>query len=143
MTADTALNAVKAWIEHNATGDLADVPIVLRDTDTEKPGLQIVIAEDGDPEEHPVLRGVLTIQINVMLRSVPGEEDEESTTQADHQALNADLYDILADVAAITYCDAYEGLKCFDIRGAAGSTSDEDGLRVTTFPLTMVACKRT
>ncbi len=141
MTTDLALNALKAWIEysHAAKPSLADIPIHLRDTEDEQPGLCIVLKETG-AEEHPVLRGVLLMGLECLLVSVPGDDGEEATPAADHQELVADLYNVLADTVAIDHLSSYPGFKCFDIRGTAPISEQENGLRITRFEMRVVGC---
>jgi len=141
MTTDLALNALKFCIEfnHAARPLLADIPIHLRDTEDEQPGLCIVLKETG-AEEHPVLRGVLIMGIDAMLVSVPGDEDDAATPSADHQSLVADLYHVLADTYGIEVCSTYPGFKCFDIRGTAPISEQENGLRITRFEMRVVGC---
>lgn len=141
---DLATAAVAAWITHRAPSfdSLDGIPIRTVGTDDEHVGLQIVVSHEA-PEEHPILKGVLTIPMMVEIGSVPGEEADTATPQADHQEVAGDLYDIIADRDGITFCDAYQNLRCFDILGTAPATSGDDGRRVTAFGFTMVACLRT
>jgi len=74
------------------------------------------------------------------LMSVPGDEDDDATPSADHQALVADLYDILADRAGIDFLSTYPGFKCFDIRCAAPISEQENGLRTSRFQMLIVGC---
>lgn len=150
MTTDIALLALKSWIEHRAsTYTILDgVPILLRDTATEQPGdddeedaatfdaTYIVLAE-ASAEEHPVLRGVLTMALEVILHTAAAT-DSTGSTDSDHRALNAALYNIIADKSGIAFCDGYPGFRCWDIRGTAPTTDPADGQRVTTFAVSMV-----
>ncbi len=148
MTTDKALETLKAWIAYRTTAypSLAGIPIILRDSEQEQPGdddvddeeafdaTRIVLNETGS-EEHAVLRGVLTISIEVMLVTATGDLGK---TDAKHRALNADLWNILADKAAITYCNNQPGFACWDIRGNEPTSETGDGVRTTTFALSMV-----
>lgn len=141
MTTDLALNALKYWIEFNyaAYPALEDIPIHLRDTEDEQPGLCIVLKETG-AEEHAVLRGVLIMGIEAWLVSVPGDDDDDATPAADHQALVADLYNVLANKYGIEVCSTFPGFKCFDIRGTSPISEQENGLRITRFEMRVVGC---
>jgi len=141
MTTDLALKALKFWIEFNyaARPALDGIPIHLRDTEDEQLGLCIVLKETG-AEEHPVLRGVLIMGIEAWLVSVPGDDDDTATPAADHQDLVADLYHVLADTYGIEVCSTYPGFKCFDIRGTAPISEQENGLRITRFEMRVVGC---
>jgi hypothetical protein len=148
MTADKALETLKSWITYRTTDypDLAGIPIILRDSEQEQPGdddegdegafdaTHIVINDTGS-EEHPVLRGVLTVSIEVMLVTATGDLGK---TDAEHRSLNADLWSILADRSAVTYCDNQPGFRCFDIRGNEPTSETGDGVRTTTFALSVV-----
>lgn len=151
MTTDLALLALKAWIELRTTAAypvLSGIPILLRDTLEEQPGDDdeedaddfnatfIVLTESGEPEEHPVLRGVLTMPLECKLVTVAAED--LGSTDAQHRALNAALYHILADKDGIAFCNNYPSFRCWDIRGTAPSTDTAEGQRVTTFAMSMV-----
>lgn len=141
MTTDKLLAALKGWIELNAGDELDGVTVYLRDTEQEKEPPMITLRETAN-EEHPILRGVMTIDLEMVLETVPGAEDQEADTQASHEAKANELYEILGDTGAITYCDNYPGLKVFDIRGTAPITGSEDQNRLTRFEMRAVACKR-
>lgn len=141
MTTDKLLAAIKAWIELKAGASLDGVTVYLRDTEQEKEPPMITLKETGN-EEHPVLRGVMTIDLEAILETVPGESDQEADTQATHESKASELYEILGDTGIITFCDAYPGLKVFDIRGFTPTNESEDQNRLTRFEMRAVACKR-
>lgn len=141
MTTDKLLAAIKGWIQLNAGDELDGVTVYLRDTEQEKEPPMITLRETAN-EEHPILRGVMTIDLEVILETVPGDSDQEADTLATHEAKASALYEILGDIGAITYCDNYPGLKVFDIRGTAPITGSEDQNRLTRFEMRAVACKR-
>lgn len=141
MTTDKLLAAIKAWIELNAGDDLDGVTVYLRDTEQEKDPPMITLRENGN-EEHPILRGVMSISFDAVLETVPGAADQEADTLATHESKASALYEILGDTAAITYCDNYPGLKVFDIRGTVPISESEDANRITRFEMRAVACKR-
>lgn len=149
MTTDKALETIKAWITQRAATytALAGIPIILRDSSTEQPGedgedntddfdATFIVLNDTGSEEHAVLRGVLTMQIEVMLVTSPG--GDLGKTDAEHRALNVDLWNILADKAAITFCNNQPGFSCWDIRGNEPTSETGEGTRTTTFALSMV-----
>jgi hypothetical protein len=141
MTTDKLLSAIKAWIELKAGASLVGVSVYLGDTEQEKEPPMITLKETGN-EEHPVLRGVMTIDLEAILETVPGAADQEADTQAMHEAKANELYEILADIQIIQFCDAYPGLKVFDIRGFAPTNESDDQNRLTRFEMRAVACKR-
>ena len=141
MTTDLLLKALKAWIELPAVAALDGVTVYLRDTENETDPPKITLRETAN-EEHPILRGVMTIDLEVVLETVPGEADQEAETEAGHQAMSAALYDIIGDKSGITFCDNYPGLKVFDMRGSVPTTESEASNRVTRFEMRAVACKR-
>jgi hypothetical protein len=148
MTADKALETLKSWITHRTTAypALAGIPIILRDSEQEQPGdddaadadtfdATHIVLNDTSSEEHPVLRGVLTVSVEAMLVTATGDLGK---TDVEHRALNADLWNILADRAAVTYCDNQPGFRCFDLRGNEPTSETGDGVRTTTFALSIV-----
>lgn len=150
MTTDLSLAALKSWITYRAAAYpvLSGVPILLRDTQVERPGdddedevadfdATFIRLADVGAEEHPIQRGCLTMDIEATLCTVPGDLGK---TDAEHAALNAALYSVLADTAAIEYCSAGTGIRCFDIRGVAPTTEADEAMRATTFKFSMVAC---
>lgn len=146
-TTDKTLAGLKAWITYRAPAELAEVPIYLRDDATERDFPCIVLSDTG-AEEHPVLRGVLSIGIEAKLLSVAVDEPESDDTYAtstdDHRTIAGQLADILGETAAaVDFLTARDGLKCFDLRGAAPTTEpDDEGHRATTIQLGAVACPR-
>ena len=150
MTTDLSLAALKSWITYRAAAYpvLSGVPILLRDTQVERPGdddedevadfdATFISLNDVSTEEHAIQRGCLTMDIEVMLCTVPGDLGK---TDAEHAAFNAALYNVIADTAAIEYCSSGTGIRCFDIRGTAPTTEADGAMRATTFKVSMVAC---
>ena len=149
MTTDRALAAIKAWIESRVATYpvLTGIPILIRDTATEQPGdddeadeddfdATFIVLNDASSTEHPVLRGVLTMEIEALLKTSPG--GDLGKTDAEHAALNTALYNVLADTAAISFCNIQSGFACWDIRGVAPVSESGDGMRTTTFTFSMV-----
>jgi len=148
MTNDKALETLKAWITHRTTAypSLTGIPIILRDSEQEQPGdddsgdedtfdATHIVLNDTSSEEHPVLRGVLTISIEAMIVTATGDLGK---TDTEHRALNADLWSVLADKNAIAYCNTQPGFACWDIRDITPTSETGDGVRATTFALSMV-----
>jgi hypothetical protein len=150
MTTDSVADGLKAWIELRTTAYpvLAGVQILTGPDAELFEGTHIVIRDTGS-EEHPVLRGVLEIGIEVDLRTVPIpeiDEDEEQSefqgiTKTEHTALSHALYNVLGDGAAITFLNGWPGLKCFDIRNVRPTTQATDDLRSTIFQMEVRACQ--
>lgn len=151
MTPDLALAALKSWIESRASAYpvIAGIPILLRDTATEQPGdddeenadefdATFIVLTEVSSEEHPVLRGVLTMAVECILSTPAADTDELGKSDAEHRALNAALYHILADTSAIAFCNVHPGFRCWEIRGTAPTTETGEGVRVTTFALSIV-----
>lgn len=146
MIADRALEALKAWIESKSGtyAAVADLTIVLRDTDADKSYPRLTLT-DTAAEEHPVLRGVMApLTVEALLETVPHADGATAgaTTQATHQTYTEALYDILGDNAAVSYMDALSGITVWDVRGDEGTTSDEDGRRVTRFEVRITCCNQ-
>lgn len=149
MTTDLALAAIKAWIESRVATYpvLTGIPILLRDTATEQPGdddeageedfdATFILLNDASSAEHPVLRGVLTMEIEALLKTAAG--GDLGKTDAQHAALNTALYNILADTASIAFCNTRNGFACWDIRGVAPVSESGDGMRTATFTFSVV-----
>jgi hypothetical protein len=150
MTSDLALKALKSWIEYRAALDLDEldgIPVYLRDNEAEKETPNITL-RDTASEEHDVLRGVLTIQVEAVLETVPAETGQEGHTEEEHQAINSALFRAMSEEGnddtplAVAFCDGYTGLRVFDIRGTSPTTEVEDSNRVTRFEFQVVACLR-
>lgn len=150
MTTDLSLAALKSWITYRASAYpvLSGVPILLRDTQVERPGdddedevadfdATFISLNDVGAEEHAIQRGCLTMDIEVMICTVPGDLGK---TDAEHAALNTALYNVIADRAAVEYCSSGTGIRCFDIFKTAPTTESDGSMRATTFKLSMVTC---
>ena len=142
MTADKALEELKAWIEVKV-GDYPEVSgwTIRKAGDARDRTFPLITLETTGAEEHEVLRGVYTLTIDVTLETIPHEDGTAASadTIAQHEAEAAALYQILGDQAAVAWIDGRGAVRCFDIRGSEGNLETEDDLRKTTIELSMVA----
>jgi hypothetical protein len=145
MTIDKTLLAVKQLIEDASEvtyPNLDGIPVLITTEDEEKTYPCILVTDTG-AEEHEVLRGVFTVGVDVQINTIPNDDAADGTTEAQHQAISSNLYDLLGDVASITALDAYEGLTVFDIRGSEPANEREDGRNATTISQEITCCQST
>lgn len=142
MTADKALDELKAWIEVNE-GNYPAVgtwSVVKSGIASEKTFPRVTL-EAVSADEHPVLRGVYDpLSIEVILETIPHEDGSaaNASTLAEHEADAVALYAILADRAAVAWIDGRGSVRCFDIRGSEGTLEPEDDKRRTMIEVRMV-----
>jgi hypothetical protein len=149
MTTDNAIQSIREWVllKQPLFPILAGLEVLVNgDNATASPPL-IGITESGDVETWEqngvTMHGVLSIPLSVVLETVPDEESDEETcgtTKEDHRAMASALYDILANRDAIQFCQTRNGVNILDIRNVNPTTSAQDGRRVTTFQMNVVAC---
>jgi len=142
MTADKALDELKAWMEASV-GDFPAVASwnIRKDGDARDRAFPLVTLEATSAEEHEVLRGVYDpLTVEVSIETIPHEDGSAASaaTISDHEAEALALYQILADREAVAWIDARGAVRCFDIRGSEGTLESEDDLRKTTIELRMV-----
>lgn len=134
MITDEIIRGLKLHIE-SAGAPLSTATVFERDTSDDLTYPAILITEDGDPEEHEIRRGHWTVGISVQLKTIP-----EKTTLTAHEAMNEQLWGMLADSPGmIAALDAT--VDCNDSWGGEGVTSQEDGYRVTSFALEIKAAR--
>lgn len=135
MIADDILAALKSYIESEAPNHsvVDDLTIVTRDSSADKTHPLVVLVDEAT-QEHPVLKGVQSpLTVGVYLYTIPHDDGASATatTTTKHQDYTAALYAILADENAVIYLNSVQGIRVFDVRGAEGITSEEDGRRMT------------
>ena len=142
-TTDNAIKSVGDFIASQIpTTILSSVPVhVSGDALTLEPPHITVI--DTGAEEHELLRGVLTLSVKVALTTIPGEDEDESTSAANHRAMAAILAAAIegpqSDYSPLQYrFDGTPDFKCWEVWGMAPTTTADGGRRVTDFPLTLV-----
>lgn len=147
MITDRTINAWKAWLELAIVNDegtaLDDVPVQRRDSEELKtyPGIYLEEASGDRMEIGGIKDGnAWEIAIDTKLVTTPGDEDEESTTQAAHSILRNALSEHVGSELAQPWIAGIHGLTCFDVRSAIPLTGEEDGYRVTTWRTVLVVC---
>ena len=129
MITDKTIAALKSYLEANADGNLDDATVFERDDDADLSYPALIIREDGEPEQHGLLRNEWTVNLVVSLKTIP-----EDTTESAHQLMTLNLAELLGDAEAV--CDAMnETIPTRGIYGGEGSTDAEDGYRISEFPL--------
>lgn len=109
------------------------------ETQTASPPL-IVIDETGSTRTEQAgvpIHGVSTVSVSVQLHTVPADD---ATTADDAQAMSDDLYDIIADIDGMRqYCDGRRSTRVLDIFADAAIIAAEDGRRISTVTLEILA----
>lgn len=89
-----------------------------------------------------VLHGVYAYEIACELFTVPGETADTAINAAIHDQMRWDLLNIFADKSMIQWTETRNLWRIFDIRASGPTMEAEDGQRVTTINLTVIACPR-
>jgi len=144
MTTDNTIKSLRDWIleKQPEFPSLEGLEILVNGDDETLDPPFIAIMETGAEtfEQNGVtMHGVLTISISVMLQSVP-QPDGDGWTKEDHQAAATAMHNILANLEAVQFCQTRNGVNLLDIRNVNPTTATQDGRRVTTFEMTIVAC---
>jgi hypothetical protein len=140
MTTDNAIKSLREWIIENATAELDGLEILVNGDDETLDPPFIAIMETGTEtfeQAGVTMHGVLTISISVLLQSIP---QDDGWTKEVHQAAASALYNILANRDAMLFCQGRNGVNLLDIRNTNPTTATQDGRRVTTYEMTVVAC---
>lgn len=143
MTITKALTAIKTMIQNASATDynlIVGLNIYLPTEDNNRDYPCIDISDEG-AEEHEILRGVFDpLSVDIQLHTIPNDDTLDGTTEAEHQAIVDQLYNLLADIREIDELAATTGLTVFDIRQSSVSNSREDGRNTTTFSQDIVCC---
>ena len=136
---------LRLWVEGQKENydSLTDFEVVTMGQDDVLESPYIAIMTTGSSERVDsgvVMRGVSDFAVEVILTTIPVEEDDGGTLADDDRQAALDLYQILADMAAIDILSESESWRVFDIRTEGYNTESNDGKRVTTYPLTVTAC---
>jgi len=138
------LQSISEWVAYKQPlfPSLATVSVVIMgdESDLAPPFLGLVESGSAPVEQNDViLHGVSAYEVTAELHTVPASEDEEGTPAADERQMRFDLYDILANRAAIGWVSGQNKWDVFDIRAAAPTTEAQDGRRVSRFMITVIA----
>lgn len=127
MITDDVLNQLKAYLETRSELSTLSIQVREEGSDLTYPALILV---ESSQREHEILRGQWTVEVDVILKTRP-EDDESAST---HQSLTSFLHDFLGD--HLNLKEIFSPiLQCWDSWGGAGVTTVEDGFRETTFTL--------
>ena len=129
MITDKVCAALAAYIDDRAGTALTAATTTARGSEADLVYPSVVVAENGDPEQHEVLRLEWTVPVRVLLRTIP-----EDTTEAAHQVLTSDLANMLGDVDAMIGFAA-PWILIRDAWGGEGATEDDGSYRQTEFSL--------
>lgn len=110
--------------------------------DVSPPVLKIEETDASEVETAGVImRGVSQFEITCELHTVPAETDEGGTPTNTDREMRRDLYDILGDTDGMQrFCEGRNGWRLFDIRLPSPTSSAEEGRRVSTWRMTVIAC---
>jgi hypothetical protein len=144
MTTDNAIKSVRDWIleKQPQFESLDGLEVLVNGDDETLDPPFIAIMETGVEtfeQAGVTMHGVLTITLAIMLQSVP-QPDGDGWTKEEHQTAASDLYNILANRDACSFCQFRNGVNLLDIRNVNPTTATQDGRRVTTLEMTIVAC---
>jgi hypothetical protein len=139
----TIPESIRDWIENQApasdTLDGITVHIGGETNDLEPPF--IAVFETGsEPFEQndATLYGVSTYEITVELHTLPTSDGTTATNEA---LMREALFDILEDRDLLfPWIENRNSWRIFDIRLPSPITVSEDGVRVSRFALTVIAC---
>jgi hypothetical protein len=121
---------------------LTDVSVVIMgdESDLSPPFIGLVESGSAPVEQNEVImHGVTAYEVTAELHTVPASEDEEGTPAATERQMRFDLYDIIANRAAINFMNGENQWTIFDIRAAGPTTEAQDGRRVSRIMITVIA----
>jgi len=145
MTAELAKQSILDWI----TANHAHFPILAGiETrtmgDTENTVFPFIgIMETGITtlvDGGVIMHGVDDITAQVDVISVPESEADAGTSLANHNLIVDAVWQILANRDGILFCEERNNCRIFDIRASSPTMTANDGHRVSTIPLTIIAC---
>jgi hypothetical protein len=146
MITDRTIEAWKTLLDYAigaSTSVLTGVPIQLRDSEEVKTYPGIYLAESSvDRVEAGGVKdsNAYRITINTMLVTTPGDDDDEATSKDAHSSLRNALSGHISNPLLQGWLNACTGITCFDLQVSAPSTTEEDGYRVTTWPVDFTVC---
>ncbi len=137
-------DSIKDWIEYNNDGtSIASFSIFIPGgiEDSGPPCIRLSEESATQVEQNGVImRGVYQYELTAAIVSVPGDTEETATNAADYAQQRKDLHQILADKSAIGFINNRNRWQVFDIQTGAPTMDAEDGTRVATVNMTVIAC---
>jgi hypothetical protein len=138
MTTDKLLDTWKRWITRST-----DLPVAMRDDESVKqyPGIYI----EGDSvtrlESGGIKDGnVFMIEFQTKLVTTPGEDAQQATSKAEHDAIRNYVSEIVESCQAESWLDSQLGIRVFQLLVDSPETTEEGGYRVTTWRCSATAC---
>ena len=148
MTTENVKQSIKEWIASQVANhpEISGIPVYLsgESADEDPPFIGIIDQGSATAEQAGVIMyGVEEVGINVEIHTVPIVDDgagEEGTSITTHRALEKALYRILADRNSIDYLNGRNETTIFDIRAAGPTIEADQGRRVSTIQMLVIAC---
>ncbi len=129
---DLIVDGIRDHIEAEASSPLDECTFVIRDQATDRGFPQVRVSERSI-EEHDVLLGVYTAQVEVSLRTNPEDTDDDA-----HRTMVEQIWCLVADENIEHDLSSVDSLFVQDVRCAGPMTEVEDNYRLTTFDLRCV-----
>lgn len=136
MITDEVVTAVKSYLADSGRSELAGVSFYERDGASDIQHPSCVVVEEGIPEEHDIIKGQWTLNLGLVLRSIP-----EATSETTHRNITQAINDLVGNSASFVE-HLSESLQCEDSWGGQGMTEAEDGYRQTTFSVEIKAAEQ-
>ena len=136
MITDLVVSAVTDFLKASGRPEFASLTFFERDGGTDLTYPACIIGEDGSPDENEIIRGQWTVPIQVVVMTIP--EDDESADA--HRDICKAVNDLIGDGAAVVQFLS-NSMQCNDSTGGQGATDAEDGFRQTTFAVEIKAAE--
>ena len=134
MITDLVVSALTDYLKASGRSEFASVSFFERDGGTDLTYPACIIGEDGSPDENEIIRGQWTVPIQVVVMTIP-EDDESSST---HRNICKAVNDLIGNDEAVIAALG-NSVQCNDSNGGQGVTEAEDGFRQTTFTVEIKA----
>lgn len=142
----TLNESIRDWISHKLFefDTLTGLQILtMGETDDQDPPFVGISETGAEPWEQAgvQMHGVSTYEISCQFFTVPADENQGGTSAEDEKAMRRDLYEIIGDIEGQEqFLAQRNGWNVFDIRCSGPTTEPNEGRRVTTWTLQIVAC---
>lgn len=138
--------SIRDWINYQLPNfpGLAGIDVVTMGETGELEPPFIAIYESGSElveQGGVILHGVAAYEITVELHTVPADESQEGTAPEDERNWRFQIYNIIGNREAIAWASGRNNLTLFDIRTTPATTEAGDGVRISRWILTVIACQ--